>query len=523
MTALITPFTAPPTLAFRLGSRSVPRLRALVLVVGGALLTARSAPSSTFSSPWTPVPVTGQQPLAVLLVAATLGMRLGVASQGLYVVLGAIGLPFYAGGEGGWTAASCSTAGYLVGFVIAAAVVGALAERGQDRSVLTASPPCCSVWPSSTPQGPRGWPTRWTSRRRRPSSSASRRSCSATPSRWRSSASASPRPAPRRRPPPLSHHAAMSGERSRTAHRSPLIARALDQAGRTRRPPTTRPSDTMTIHAVPSRDMPGRPVATMNAIGATANGTLSHPSQRGSSRLRSAIDPTHRGHAGAPPGDVRGEVEEQPHREQPLAGVRPLVHAARQVDRHRPLDAVAQHHRSGAGRERRRHHPGGDVVGGPLARPSPPPGRREQRRDDGDEAGDDADVVRRPLDLADGLGPERHAVLPHRALGVGEQRADDAGGTGDDAPPGPAAAAADGSLARPATRRVGGAIAATVGLVGVSVLDMWFLRFVAWGAVIDGVHGAPTEPSAGTAPPCEQGCARHPADPACWCARVWRT
>ena len=138
MTALITPFNAPPTLAFRLGSRSVPRLRALVLVVGGALLTALGA-QLTFHLPWTPVPVTGQT-LAVLLVAATLGMRLGVASQGLYVVLGAIGLPFYAGGEGGWTAATGSTAGYLVGFVIAAAVVGALAERGQDRSVLTALP-----------------------------------------------------------------------------------------------------------------------------------------------------------------------------------------------------------------------------------------------------------------------------------------------------------------------------------------------------------------------------------------------
>jgi len=108
----------------------------IVLVVAGAALVTVLA---QVAIPLWPVPITGQT-LAVLLVAATLGMRLGVASQGLYVVIGAIGLPFYAGGEGGWTAATGSTAGYLVGFVIAAAVVGALAERGQDRSVLTALP-----------------------------------------------------------------------------------------------------------------------------------------------------------------------------------------------------------------------------------------------------------------------------------------------------------------------------------------------------------------------------------------------
>jgi biotin transport system substrate-specific component len=58
----------------------------------------------------------------------------------LYVALGAVGLPFYAGAEGGWEAATGSTAGYLVGFVVAAFVVGALAERGQDRKVATAVP-----------------------------------------------------------------------------------------------------------------------------------------------------------------------------------------------------------------------------------------------------------------------------------------------------------------------------------------------------------------------------------------------
>jgi biotin transport system substrate-specific component len=131
-------FPAPPTLAFRLGPRSVATWWAVALVVGGALLTAGAA-QLTIHVAWTPVPVTGQT-FAVLLVSATLGMRLGVASQALYVVLGAIGLPFYAGAEGGWTAATGATAGYLVGFVLAAAIVGRLAERRQDRSLLTSLP-----------------------------------------------------------------------------------------------------------------------------------------------------------------------------------------------------------------------------------------------------------------------------------------------------------------------------------------------------------------------------------------------
>jgi biotin transporter BioY len=85
------------------------------------------------------VPLTGQT-FAVLLLGAALGMKRAVLSQGLYWALGAVGLPFYAGGQGGWEQATGSTFGYFVGFVAAAAVVGMLAERGQDRSFVTALP-----------------------------------------------------------------------------------------------------------------------------------------------------------------------------------------------------------------------------------------------------------------------------------------------------------------------------------------------------------------------------------------------
>lgn len=114
------------------------RVRTAALVIGFALLTALAA-QITIPLSWTPVPLTGTT-FAVLLAGATLGWRAGGASQLLYVALGLVGLPFYQGGESGWTYATGATGGYLVGFVVAAALVGLLAERHQDRSLLTSIP-----------------------------------------------------------------------------------------------------------------------------------------------------------------------------------------------------------------------------------------------------------------------------------------------------------------------------------------------------------------------------------------------
>jgi biotin transport system substrate-specific component len=82
------------------------------------------------------VPVTGQT-LGVLLVGASLGAGLGAASLALYLAQGAIGLPFFSGGAGGmeFLGLAAVTGGYLWGFVLSAAVVGRLAERGGDRSI----------------------------------------------------------------------------------------------------------------------------------------------------------------------------------------------------------------------------------------------------------------------------------------------------------------------------------------------------------------------------------------------------
>jgi len=107
-------------------------------VIGFAFFTAGLA-QWEIPLGFTPVPITGQT-LGVVLAGATLGSRNGAASMGLYWILGAIGLPFYSGGDGGWQAATGSTAGYLVGFVVSAWLVGKLAESRQDRKVLTAIP-----------------------------------------------------------------------------------------------------------------------------------------------------------------------------------------------------------------------------------------------------------------------------------------------------------------------------------------------------------------------------------------------
>ncbi len=127
---------ARPSTLFDLLEHS--RVRDAVAIVGFALLTAVAA-QITIPLGFTPVPLTGQT-FAVLLAGGVLGSRRGGLSMLLYVALGAIGLPFYADGAGGWTAATGATAGYLVGFIVAAIVVGLMAEHGQDRKLSTSIP-----------------------------------------------------------------------------------------------------------------------------------------------------------------------------------------------------------------------------------------------------------------------------------------------------------------------------------------------------------------------------------------------
>lgn len=127
--------TAPTVLAdvFPLpSSRTMARVRDAALVVGFALFTALAA-QITIHLGFTPVPLTGQT-FAVLTSGVVLGWRRGALSQGLYWVMGLVGLPFYANGDGGWKTGTGATMGYLVGFIVASAAIGYLAERRADRN-----------------------------------------------------------------------------------------------------------------------------------------------------------------------------------------------------------------------------------------------------------------------------------------------------------------------------------------------------------------------------------------------------
>jgi len=91
-------------------------------VAGGAVATAL-ATHVRIPLPFTPVPVT-LQTMVVLLCGATLGAAGGALSQALFLALGTAGIATFAGG-----ALTGITGGYLIGFVAAAALVGAVARR----------------------------------------------------------------------------------------------------------------------------------------------------------------------------------------------------------------------------------------------------------------------------------------------------------------------------------------------------------------------------------------------------------
>ena len=107
----------------------------VVLVV---LFSAFVALTAQVEIPLWPVPLT-LQTLGVLFTGAVLGSRRGALALLLYLTEGALGLPVFAGGASGVGYMLGPTGGYLVGFVVAAGVVGWLAQRGWDRRLVWAA------------------------------------------------------------------------------------------------------------------------------------------------------------------------------------------------------------------------------------------------------------------------------------------------------------------------------------------------------------------------------------------------
>ena len=111
-------------------------LRGTILALAGSLLIWLSA---KIQVPFYPVPMT-MGTFAVLAIGMAYGWRLGAATVLLYLAEGAMGLPVFAGTPEkgiGLAYMMGGTGGYLVGYVLAAASAGWLAERGWDKNVVT--------------------------------------------------------------------------------------------------------------------------------------------------------------------------------------------------------------------------------------------------------------------------------------------------------------------------------------------------------------------------------------------------
>ena len=106
-------------------------VRDVALIVGAAAATGVAAQIAV-PLPFTPVPIS-LQTFTVLLAGAALGATRGVAAMALYLVAGVAGVPWFTDTTSGWALPSF---GYVVGFVLAAGLVGWLARRGADRSVI---------------------------------------------------------------------------------------------------------------------------------------------------------------------------------------------------------------------------------------------------------------------------------------------------------------------------------------------------------------------------------------------------
>ena len=125
--------TRPTLLSVTWPAAQSSAVRTLLLVVAGTALLTLSA---KVNIPFYPVPMT-MQTFAVLVVGMAFGPSLAIATVGLYLLQGVLGLPVFSGTPArgiGWAYMMGQTGGYLLGFLVASGIVGVLAQRGFDRS-----------------------------------------------------------------------------------------------------------------------------------------------------------------------------------------------------------------------------------------------------------------------------------------------------------------------------------------------------------------------------------------------------
>lgn len=122
---------AEPSLFDRLVPGAGARQKAAAVATG--IVVVALLAQARFYLPDNPVPIT-LQGFGVLMLGGVLGWRLGLASAIGYYLVGAVGLPVFASGNGGWDYAVLGvTGGYLIGFILSAGAVGYLSQHGWNR------------------------------------------------------------------------------------------------------------------------------------------------------------------------------------------------------------------------------------------------------------------------------------------------------------------------------------------------------------------------------------------------------
>src|SRR4030066_809482 len=104
-------------------------------MVFASLMAALTAVGAYIHVPFGPVPIV-LSTLFVILSGLLLGSRWGLTSMALYLLVGAIGIPVFAGGKGGFAHFLGPTGGYLFGYVLSAWITGLISERSPDSMVL---------------------------------------------------------------------------------------------------------------------------------------------------------------------------------------------------------------------------------------------------------------------------------------------------------------------------------------------------------------------------------------------------
>ena len=107
----------------------------LRMVVLASLMAALTAVGAYIYVPIGPVPII-LSTLFVILSGLLLGSRWGLTSMALYLLVGAIGLPVFAGGKGGFAHFMGPTGGYLFGYLFASWIAGFLSERSRGRMIV---------------------------------------------------------------------------------------------------------------------------------------------------------------------------------------------------------------------------------------------------------------------------------------------------------------------------------------------------------------------------------------------------